>query len=678
VQQPRVDPRQLILQLVQGNVSVEVMRSKGVPDSLIEQVEILRRRVSSGNQGVPANMLQGPRQTGGPAPLSHPPGSENFSGNNQMTSMQNGPPHRQMPGMLPVVQNQMMQGQVPLSAQRQLQHQILAKTTPERLQAAGLLVKRMREQATEDRNKKQLQIKHIPDSEKAQFVQHFELLFKLASEANNFLPTFYAVVGDETGTRTMVQVYDMAMRQRQLLSSPSPEYMLDLNMVKRLLQMVMAFKHQLNGVFQQADKPTQLVQQTGSYPPPSQGPPSSAMGPTSQGVNSILPAQQPVPQPNHPMITPAVPANAMPSNAQQNRQTPQMQPMTIPSKPKPQGQMSNPSGGPSTQVAPSPAASAVTPSQSASAASPTNYASPQTPKSPKGRATAKKQSAAKQSGRRQSKANANANANVPSTPTAEQAGTPASSAPTPATVASTPDNKENSTLKRQREPESSSSGQASSDQPSSASDEGPIVKRLKGEWESTPDTNTPKHEEEAADIKTTEQAADFFTQMTELMQIVSGTEGQSMPSEVSDALSQVLKSAGSFQGLADSSLGDELLASGSKSPKHAPQDEFTEYFDYSYFKDEETPDLTAHSSASTGASPDSNAAEHGGHIPPPDSSKSTDSKLATHSSDLFDPSHLGFLGEIDGGEAEYFTSRDGWRWGEPPSSTQDTQWAIST
>ncbi len=145
-----------------------------------------------------------------------------------------------------------------------------------------------------------------------------------------------------------------------------------------------------------------------------------------------------------------------------------------------------------------------------------------------------------------------------------------------------------------------------------------------------------------------------------------------MPSEVSDALSQVLKSAGSFQGLADSSLGDELLASGSKSPKHAPQDEFTEYFDYSYFKDEETPDLTAHSSTSTGASPDSNAAENGGHIPPPDSSKSTDSKLGTHSSDLFDPSHLGFLGEIDGGEAGVFTSRDGWRWGEPPSSTQDT------
>ncbi len=59
-------------------------------------------------------------------------------------------------------------------------------------------------------------------------------------------------------------------------------------------------------------------------------------------------------------------------------------------------------------------------------------------------------------------------------------------------------------------------------------------------------------------------------------------------------------------------LGDELLASGSKLPKHAPQDEFTEYFDYSYFKDEETPDRTAHSSTSTGASPDSNTAENVG------------------------------------------------------------------
>ncbi len=134
----------------------------------------------------------------------------------------------------------------------------------------------------------------------------------------------------------------------------------------------------------------------------------------------------------------------------------QMQPMTIPSKPKPQSQTSNPSGGPSTQVAPSPAASAVTPSQCASAGSPTNYASPQTPKSPKGRATTEGPFTAKQSGRRQSKANAKANTNVPSTPTAEQAGTHASSAPTPATMASTPDNKENNTLKRQREPEPSS------------------------------------------------------------------------------------------------------------------------------------------------------------------------------------------------------------------------------
>lgn len=151
-QQTQINPRALILQLAQGNLSVEMMRSKGVPDGLIQQVEMLRRRAPMANQGVPGTLMQGPRPPGGPASLSHPPGPENFSGNNQMTGMQNGQPQRQMPGMLPVVQNQMMQGQVPLTVQGQLQSQVLAKTTPERLQAAGLVVRKMREQANEDRS----------------------------------------------------------------------------------------------------------------------------------------------------------------------------------------------------------------------------------------------------------------------------------------------------------------------------------------------------------------------------------------------------------------------------------------------------------------------------------------------------------------------------------------------
>lgn len=445
-----------------------------------------------------------------------------------------------------------------------------------------------------------------------------------------------------------------------MLSSPNPEYMLDLNMVKRLFQMVMTFRNQSASLLQQTDK-NRLGPPGGGtgdgFPPQPPLPPSAS------------PAQQPIPQPNPHSIPPAVPPNAAPSNVQQNRPTTTTQPSNIPTKGKQQTSMLNAPGNQPTPVAPSPAASVVTPSQSVAAASPTNHASPQTPKSPKARNTAKKP-AAKQA-RRPSKAIA------PSTPTAEQASTPASSAPTPATIASTPDNKENP-LKRQREADSSN-GQTSNDQSSSSSssnDDGPVVKRLKGEWENTPDTSVPKHEEEAAAITTNEQAADFFSQMTELMQMVNGSEGQSMPSEVSDVLSQVLKSAGSFSGLADSSLGDEASGTSSKSPKLASQDEFTEYFDYSYFKDEESPDLTANSSTSTGGSPESNLAETGMHAPPPDTSKSTDSKLATL--DVFDPSHLGFLGEIDGGEAEYYTFREGLRWDEMPSSAQDTHWAIST
>lgn len=153
LQQSQANTRALIAQLVQGNMSIEMMRSKGLPDVLIQQVDIFRRQRQA-NQGVPSNMLQGPRPPGGgPAPLSHPQGSENFPGNNNqmagMAGMPNGPVPRQM---LPVPPNQMIQGQAPLTAQGQLHNQALAKTSPERLQAAGLLVKKMREQANEDRS----------------------------------------------------------------------------------------------------------------------------------------------------------------------------------------------------------------------------------------------------------------------------------------------------------------------------------------------------------------------------------------------------------------------------------------------------------------------------------------------------------------------------------------------
>ncbi len=132
----------------------------------------------------------------------------------------------------------------------------------------------------------------------------------------------------------------------------------------------------------------------------------------------------------------------MPSNAQQNRQTPQMQPMTIPSKPKPQGQMSNPSGGPSTQVAPSPAASAVTPSQSASARRrPTMHLLRRLSRRRDAplRKSHLPQSNLEGDSRRQMRTQTQTHHRLRQ---AEQAGTPASSAPTPATVASTPDNKE--------------------------------------------------------------------------------------------------------------------------------------------------------------------------------------------------------------------------------------------
>jgi hypothetical protein len=131
--------------------------------------------------------------------------------------------------------------------------------------------------------------------------------------------------------------------------------------------------------------------------------------------------------------------------------------------------------------------------------------------------------------------------------------------------------------------------------------------------------------------------------------------------------------------VASTSTAVDFGASGSKSPK---ADDFIKYFDFSSFDPTDddkpdTPDLVP--SSSTKPSPESNAAEPDGHALSNSVPSSSDSKT---SSDLkgslevsFDPLRMGPLGEIDGGEAVYYSTMLDWKW-DVPMQSQGDPWAI--
>lgn len=308
----------------------------------------------------------------------------------------------------------------------------------------------------------------------------------------------------------------------------------------------------------------------------------------------------------------------------------------------------------------SPAAPASTPGPSAS--TPNTLASPQTPKSPKPKGPAKPK-ATKQ--RRASKAVA------PATSVASSSSGAAQNSPVI----------ENS-LKRQREDDPSSS---SGGGPDGNNDAGTPAKRIRGEWDDTPDPEPSKVQQEIDSIKTPEKAEQFYKDMSQLMEILQNpNDGNSagLDPDIFETLATVAASCMS-QDSSDHAFNSEPNGKDS-SPKLGALGVdalFNEFLDFTSFpQDDEkidTPDLIP--SSSTNPSPESNA-EADNHPPMlsaagSDGGKAVDVK-AEQSLDLSDPLRLSIWGELDGGESGYYTSDLPWKW--DGSSSSENSWAIST
>lgn len=205
----------------------------------------------------------------------------------------------------------------------------------------------------------------------------------------------------------------------------------------------------------------------------------------------------------------------------------------------------------------------------------------------------------------------------------------------------------------------------------------PSPKRVKTviDLEDSPSAPLVKRNEEAEKIKTDEEATKFFENLIKEASEVEPQE--SMASDITDTLDQILKSYTSGSDFAPSGEMSEPSALGERRPPSpspngalAISDEFGDFFDFSSFAEDEsgskapTPDLTA--TSSTNPSPESNF-----------DPTSTPFAIDLASSD--DPTagdlrRLGMWKEIDGGEGAFY-QQDNWKW-DTPMPTVDQPWAI--
>lgn len=433
------------------------------------------------------------------------------------------------------------------------------------------------------------------------------------------------------------------IHQRNLLSvTGSPRFIVSLENLRSMMQQVQKSNTMFNAYLQTMMSRNQQ--------------PQGNMAPNGhQGHPSLDMARPSLPQ--HQMPTQPVLPNRPPVN---------LRPPPVMKKPSISAQPPQPSTSAAVSTpTPPPAYSALTPV--ASTPTPTHTASsPQAPKSPKVKAPAKPKAPPKRRGSVK-------NTLAPPPLAEQQSQTPVASSSSGPGNASGSGSGSNTKRQRDEEPSIASTLGASPSSGSAANEPSP-PKRIKTEWEGPPNEALKKKNEAAENVKTEEDASAFLEQMTELIKLAAGGEGQeSLTSDISETLDQILKGYGDTPDGMLSSLGESSrMHVSSPPPTNLPiQDEFFEFIDFSSFgtlEDDDdgskapTPDL---SSSSTNPSPESGSEADAAH-------HALLSSTEFKTEDRPDPLRLGTWKEIDGGESAYYQSSD-WKW-DSPMPTQE--WAI--
>ncbi|KAI6037669.1 hypothetical protein EDC04DRAFT_2701482 [Pisolithus marmoratus] len=471
----------------------------------------------------------------------------------------------------------------------------------------------------------------VSDDQRPEYDQLLQQACKLVEELDNRLPTYWPFINNEEAFRKLAAMVVTVQRQRESLSSQSPQYIINLatlrNMVDQVQKMNRDYEQRLCVI-------KAKVANSSTLPNP----------PPIVPVNRPPPPAQPPTVP-HSVSTPMISSSSAPPNPSPLLQAPPQPPVI--KKP------AQTSPSPCNPPAPTPPPAVSTPTTSAATPQTQTAGSPQAPKSPKPKVGIRSKVAPR--------------VRKPSTSTKGALSPEAASAPV-AGVKRPPQDETAALLN----PVSSEAG------PSQA----PSPKKIRTEWEGEPSEALVKRQQQFENVKTEEDTIAFLDQMKELLAI-SARADSSVHNDIAVSLGEIL--AGVSQEPEDTAATAAALSAAREfgqpptalSPHPGPViDAFGEFFDFSScttLEDEEsdskapTPELVPSAEANPSPESGSDADPLAGS---PGKTKIEDS------SDHIDLLRLGILRDIDGGEAAHYQS-DQWKW-EGTMQMSDQPWAMLT
>ncbi|KIK96023.1 hypothetical protein PAXRUDRAFT_11085 [Paxillus rubicundulus Ve08.2h10] len=661
-----------------AHASVSDMRNEGVPEHIIsivdrhrpelakyqqqqqqQQAQLIAKRNAEQEQQNMANAQGQFFNMHEQMPMGPEPGVQRPQQTMLPNTMSSMPASEQKPMNTPVAQGIPSLHKHP--SQDQLQHAITAIIT----------LKQMFQQ----RSLTAMPTQQLPDEQRQEYNQLLEQVHKMTLDLDSKLHMHFAIFKNEELLRKYVAIVMTVARQRQLVSTSSPQYIITLMTLRSMQTQIQKvnedFENRWRAIRMAAAAHAQ--QHAGPIPPvtrpipgaplpisPAQNMPqtSSPSVPSINGRQAPInppPAQQSHLQPHslsqlqsHAQPPPQSHHHHQPQHHSQSQSQPVKKPVP-PSPSVPPAHLASPTPPPPVASASTPVSSAATPQ--------TTAGSPQTPKSPKSKAATKTRAAPRPSRK-------------PST-TGKGPAMPETAPPSVAGV--------------KRPPEDDVAALTNAAPSETDANNAPSPKKVKTEWDGEPSEALVKKQQEIENIKTDDDATAFLDRVKELFAMTASADNE-IHSDIASTLDQIL--AGVAQEPTDaaataaafSAYGSaDGLPPSALSPHMGPaNDAFLEFIDFSSFttlEDEDndskapTPDLVP--SSETNPSPESGSeGDSLGSLPSPDKTKTDEP------GDYSDPLRLRSLREVDGGESAYYQA-DNWKW-EGSMPTPDQPWAMFT
>ncbi|KAL5485897.1 hypothetical protein ACEPAI_6940 [Sanghuangporus weigelae] len=320
--QPPLADQQAVKMIKLASMSAEQLRANGYPENLIQSIERSRPQLEATWRKMQMQRIQAAQQQqqqlqqqgallNAPLPFQNQLQAQASLHNRSSLPTEGGLPNAntlghpgfsagcsqstEFPGQQRSGLNASQLTQQNIQMFGMLSNLNLRRPTPEMVKQATSTIDQLKQDVSKERTFRPEHVRHLSDAEKGVFPGQFENLCNVIRDISRFYHVYLAATSDLPLIRGIIKMLDMCDKQRRLVQSANPVYVLDISALQRLTKTAVEVKSKISAALRAMLQMEQNQALTALARQGESGPAHPPLIQQSQSPTNIAPSPAPIP-----------------------------------------------------------------------------------------------------------------------------------------------------------------------------------------------------------------------------------------------------------------------------------------------------------------------------------------------------------------------------------------------